>query len=110
MPCLKNKERYQPDFEAESVPQPDSVELPVLALPDVALVADGVLAGTLDAAAGVEDGVLEAVLLAAGELDVDEGEADAAPDAPVVAADGCAVDEAEPEEPVELDDDEDGDE
>lgn len=89
------------------MPQPDSVEPPVLDLPVVELVApvalpDGVLAGAADAAG--------AVLFNAGEPDGDEDEAEAAPDAPVVAADGCAGDEAEPEDAVELDDDEDGDE
>ena len=49
-------------MEAESVPHPDSVELPVLALPVVEPVAEGVLDGALDAA-GVED----VVLLDAGE-------------------------------------------
>jgi hypothetical protein len=130
VPCRKNKKRYQPDFDEESVPQPDSVELPAPALPDVA--PDGVLDGAVDAAdEGVDDdeldGVADAALLGAGELDeaedvvpADAAEpdgdgAEAAPDVPVVVAGCWVVDDAEPEEagelaPEVLDEDEDGDE
>ena len=90
------KRLYQPDFDAESVPQPDSDELPLFVLPVVEPVelpgvetAGLLAAGELGCA---EADVLD-VLLDAGDVDEDDV-VDGSPDfegeaAGEVAAAGC---------------------